>query len=82
MDLVQLAFQDRVIVEEAACQAVVLILTWGGEYRGIGLVEVIWKAEEVILNRRFTVTITYHDSLHRLWAGRGTGTDTLEVKLF
>ena len=34
-----------------------------------------------ILNRRFTASITYHDFLHGLWAGRGTGTATLEAKL-
>ena len=49
--------------------------------RGIGLVEVIWKAVAVIPNRLFTATITYHDSLHGFRAGCGTGTDTLKVKL-
>ena len=34
-----------------------------------------------IINRRFTASITYHNSLHGFWAGRGTGTATLEVKL-
>ena len=62
-------------------QVVVLIPKVGGEYRGIGLVEVIWKAVTVILNRRFTAAITYHDSLHGFRAGRGTGTAALDVKL-
>ena len=43
--------------------------------------EVVWKAVVAIINRRFTASITYHNSLHELWAGRGTGTVTLEVKL-
>ena len=43
--------------------------------------EVVWKAVLVILNCRFTASITYHDSLHGFWAGRGTGTATLEFKL-
>ena len=43
--------------------------------------EVIWKAEAVILNHRFTVAITYHNFLHRFRAGCGTGTTTLELKL-
>ena len=34
----------------------------------------------VILNLRFTSSITYHDVLHGLRAGRGTGTSTLEGK--
>ena len=41
----------------------------------------MWKAVVVILNFCFTVSITYHNSLHGLWAGRGTGNDTLKVKL-
>ena len=47
----------------------VLIPKVGGYYRRIGLVEVIWKAVAVILNRRFTAAITYHDSIHGFWAG-------------
>ena len=81
MDIAPLAFRDGVIVEEAEWQAVVLILKERGDYNRIGLVEAIWKAAEVILNCRFTVTITYHDFLNIFRAGRGTGTATLEVKL-
>ena len=73
VELVQLEFQDRVVVEEADWQAVVLIPKTGGDYRGIGLVEVIWKAVAVILNRHFITTITYHESLHRFRVGRGRG---------
>ena len=58
-----------------------MIKKWGGDYRSIGLVEVIWKAVAVILNQRFTTTITYHNFLHIFRAGRGTGTATLNVKL-
>ena len=36
---------------------------------------------EVIINHRFTASITYHYYLHGLRAGRGTGTTTLKVKL-
>ena len=43
--------------------------------------EVIWKAVAVILNRRFTAAITYHDFLHGFRVGRGAGIVTLEVKL-
>ena len=36
---------------------------------------------EVIVNHRFTTSITYHNSLHGFRVGRGTGTTTIEVKL-
>ena len=73
-ELLQLEFWEGVLAEEAAWHAVVLIPKGGGDYRSIGLVEVIWKKVVVILNRRFTASITYYDSLHRFRAGRGTGT--------
>ena len=43
--------------------------------------EVMWKVVAVILNRRRTSTITFHDVLHGLQAGCGTRTATLEAKL-
>ena len=41
----------------------------------------MWKVVAVILNCRFTSSMTFHDVLHGFWAGRGTGTATLEAKL-
>ena len=81
VEMVHTDFQDRVLAEEATCQAVVLILKKGDEYPDIGIVEMLWKAVAVILDRLFTNSITYHDSLHGFRAGRGTRTATLEVKL-
>ena len=43
--------------------------------------EVMWKVVAVILNCRFTSSITFHNVLRGFRAGRGTGTATLEVKL-
>ena len=81
VDLVQTAFRERDMAEESTRQAVVLIPKGKGDYRGIGLVEVMWKLVVVILNRRFTSSITFHDVFHVFRAGRGTGTATLEAKL-
>ena len=81
MELVQTEFWDGYLAEEATWQRVVLISKGKGGYRGIGLVEVMWKVVAVILNRRFTYSVTFHDVLHGFRAGRGTGTATLEAKL-
>ena len=81
VELVQTAFRDGDLAEEGTWQAVVLIPKGKKDYWGIGLVEVMWKVVVVILNRRFTASITYHDALHGFRAGRGTGTATLEAKL-
>ena len=43
--------------------------------------EVVWKVVTVILNFRFTVSITFHDVFHGFQAGRGTGMASLEAKL-
>ena len=81
MELIQTAFREGELAEEATWQAVILIRKGKQDYRGIGLVEVMWKVVAAILNRRLTASITYHDFLHRFWAGRDTGTATLKVKL-
>ena len=41
----------------------------------------MWKVVVVIINRRFTSSITYHNVLHGFRAGCGMGTATLEAKL-
>ena len=81
MEIVQTAFREGGLAEEATWQAVVLIPKGKGDYRGIGLVEVMWKVMAVILNRCLTSFITFHYVLHGFRAGRGTGTATLEAKL-
>ena len=81
VELVQTAFRDGDRAEEETWQAVFLIPKGKKDYRGIGLVEVMWKVVAAILNRRFTASITYHDALNGFRAGRGTGTATLEAKL-
>ena len=62
-------------------QAVVLIPKGGKAYRGIGLVEVMWKVVAAILNRQITASITYHEFLHKFRAGCGTGTATLKAAI-
>ena len=76
-----MAFREGEMAEEAMWQTVVLILKVKKEYRGIGLVEVTWKAVAVILHRGLTSAIAYHDALHGFRADCGTGTATLEAKL-
>ena len=56
MDLVQTAFREGRLAEEAMYQAVVLIPKGNKDYRGIGLVKVMWKVVATILNRRLTVS--------------------------
>ena len=79
--LVRAAFVEGRLAKETMWQEVVLIHKGKGAYRGIGLVEVMWKVVAEVLNRRLTASITFHDFLHGFWSGSGTGTATLEAKL-
>jgi hypothetical protein len=57
-----------------------LIPKGGGDYRGIGLLEPIWKVLEWIIDHRLDA-IELHDCLHGCRANRGTGTAVIEAKL-
>ena len=62
--IVQAALQDGTLAEECMWQTVVLITKGKGDFRGIGLIEVLWKAIASLLNHRLTVAISFHDTLH------------------
>ena len=53
----------------------------GTNFRGIGLVEVLWKAISGIINRRILSSIQFHNALYGFLVGRGTGTATLGENL-
>ena len=79
--LVREEFGEGRLAEESMWQAVVLIPKGKGEYRGIGLVEVMWKVVTAILNRRITASITYHEILYGFRASCSTVTATIKAKL-
>ena len=81
VEITQTAFREGKLTEEATWQTVVLIQKGMTEYRGIGLVDVTWKVVAVILHRRLTTAITFHNALHGFRVGRGTGMATLEANL-
>jgi hypothetical protein len=58
----------------------VLIPKGGGDYRGINLLEPIWKVIKRVMDHRLKV-IALHDSLHGCRNKRGTGTAVIEAKL-
>ena len=69
--LIQAAFREGHLTEECAWKTIVLIPKGNGNFRGIGLLDVIWK----------TVTgIQFHDVLHRFRTGRGNWIAPLEAK--
>ena len=67
--------------EELAWSTTVSLTKGRGEYRGIGLVEVVWKVLATVVNCRLKSTVTLHNALHGFRAGSVTGTATLETNL-
>ena len=80
--IVQAVFRNGTLAKEITWQTVVLIPKGSsGDFRGIGLVKVLWKAVTNLLNRRLTSAIKFHYALHKLLEVRGTGTTALDNKL-
>ena len=59
----------------------VLISKEKGDYRGIGLVEVLWNVCSVVVNCRLKRSVVLHETLHGFKEGRGMGMAMLEAKL-
>ena len=53
----------------------------GMDFRGIGLVEVLWKATTSIIIQRLTEAIQYQDSRSQFQMGIGMRNTTLKAKL-
>ncbi len=58
----------------------VLLPKGGGDYRGIGLLEPLWKVVECIMDRQLNA-LPLREALHRCRNGHSTGTAVLEAKL-
>ena len=59
---------------------IVLLPKYGGNYLGIGLLNLFWKVVEVFMDNRLK-TLDYHDCLHGFLAGCSTGIVTTEAKI-
>ena len=79
--LVQVMFRDGTVTEEIAWENMVLIQKGKGEYRGIGLVEVLWKVCSVVVSCRLEKSVVLHDTLHGFREGRGMGKTTMEANM-
>ena len=80
VQLVQAVWDEGKIPTQLGWVVTVLIPKGGGDYRGIGLLEPIWKVIERVIDKRLEA-IALHDSLHSCRNGRGTGTAVIEAKL-
>ena len=81
VSIIHVAFRERYIPDALMWKTMVLIPKGKREYRGIGLVETIWKVCTSIVNSRLRSSIVLHDVIHGLRQGRGTGTAIMEAKM-
>ena len=81
MRLVQYVCETREIPRQMLWMVVVLIPKGSlGDFSGIGLLEVIWKLIEWVIDKILT-KIGLHDCLHSFRAKRDCGTGIIETKL-
>jgi hypothetical protein len=82
LELVRLAFVDGIIPQAFTHGILVLIpKDKPNEFRGIALLEVIYKLVSSIINRRIGAEVEFDDAVHGFRKKRGTATAILEVKL-
>ena len=75
MEIIHAEFRDSNLDSKSSWWKVVLITKGDNRYfRGIGIVEVLWRTTMGLLNQSSILTIGFNDILHGFWAGRGTGT--------
>ena len=74
-------FRDGNILEALEWTTMALITKGEGGYRGIVLVEVIWKVCAAIVNTKIRDELTPHDALHGFRKERRAGIATIEAKL-
>jgi hypothetical protein len=59
---------------------IILIPIGSCDYRGIGLLEPVWKIIERVMDQRLKA-IAFYESLHGCRDGKGTGTAVIQAKL-
>ena len=81
--LIKMAFTGENIPLAFFIEILVLLPKGNGDYRGIALLEVIYKLISSIINRRLTKTLTnrFHDAIHGFRSGSKSGTAIIEAKL-
>jgi hypothetical protein len=77
--LIQAAWTNGIVPHQLLWIIVILTPKGGGDYRGIRLLEPIWKVIEQIIDPRLDA-FELHDSLHSCRNKHGTGTTIIKTK--
>ncbi len=76
--LIQLIFEHDKILVQMQCVIIVLLPKRGGNYQGIGLINLIHNMVQLMVGSRLEI-IDFHDCLHSFLTGRAMGTVILEL---
>jgi hypothetical protein len=80
LGFIQASWMQGEIPQQLTWVIVALLPKGGGDYRGIGILELLWKVAERIMDWRLN-TLPLHEALHGCWNNHGMGTAILEAKL-
>ena len=80
LKLIEQLWETGCIPQQMLWMVIVLLPKGGGDYRGVGLLDPIWKVVEVVMDNRLKV-LDYHDCILGFLAWQGTETAPTEVKL-
>jgi hypothetical protein len=80
VSLIQATWESGTMPTQMSWVVIVLLPKGGGDYRGIGLLDPMWKVVEKIMVARMSC-LEHHDCLHGRLPRWGTGTAIMEVKL-
>jgi hypothetical protein len=80
VSLIQAVWERGTVPTQMSWMIIVLLPKRGGAYRGICLLNPMWKVMEKIMVARLSV-IELHDCLHSKLLRQGMGTAIMEVKL-
>ena len=69
------------ILAELGWTIMVLISKVNADTWGIGLIEVVWKVVGEVIDNHIKSVVQFYNVLHGFYAGRGTGTAIMELKL-
>ena len=81
VDILQTKFREVRLPEECTCNTVVITTKVNGEFRGIGLVEVLWKSLLRVVNWQIGAEVKFHYMIHIFRVNLGTGSAYLKAKL-
>ena len=81
MNIVHYMWITKDIPQELGCNILVLIPKENTDTQGFVLLEMLLKIMEAMIDACLGSRIYFHNILHKLCAGRGTWTSTMDIKI-